>query len=99
MDKNQPTVTSKSEKGERLPLGLSRTRDLEALGFSRTAIRRMVERGLLECVGRGVYASAYMEANAHRSFAEVALHAPNTAVCLLSALEYRDLTTQYPFQV
>lgn len=59
MNKNQPIVAFKSGRKERLPPGLSRTQDLEALGYSRTAIRRMVERGLLERVSRGVIVLAF----------------------------------------
>ena len=46
-----------------------------------------------------MYATPSAAAGAHRSLAEVALRAPNTAVCLLSALAYHDLTTQLPFEV
>ena len=59
----------------------------------------MVRRGQLERLARGVYATPSTVASAHRSLAEVALRTPNAAVCLLSALEYHDLTTQLPFEV
>jgi predicted transcriptional regulator of viral defense system len=78
---------------------MSRTKDLEAKGYSRTAIARMVERGQLERVTRGVYTSPSANLSAHQRLAEVALRVPNAAVCLLSALEYHDLTTQLPSEV
>ena len=59
----------------------------------------MVRRGQLERVSRGVYAVPDVPGGAHRSLAEVALRVPNAAICLLSALEYHDLTTQLPFEV
>jgi predicted transcriptional regulator of viral defense system len=74
------------------------TQDLEALGFSRTALTRLVQQGKLERVARGVYAPPGTTTNAHHSLAEIALRVPHAAVCLLSALEYHDLTTQHPFE-
>jgi predicted transcriptional regulator of viral defense system len=99
MNKNQRIATLDQETTPLLPSGVNRARDLEALGYSRTAISRMVRRGQLERLARGVYAAPDAVTSAHRSLAEVALRAPNAAVCLLSALEYHDLTTQHPFEV
>jgi predicted transcriptional regulator of viral defense system len=99
MSKSQRIATVEQARNDRPPSGVTRTRDLEALGYSRTAISRMVQRGQLERLARGVYATPSTATDAHRSLAEVALRAPNAAVCLLSALEYHDLTTQLPFEV
>jgi predicted transcriptional regulator of viral defense system len=76
-----------------------RAKDLEGLGYSRTAIVRMVERGQLEWRSRGIYAVVGNPSSAHHALAEVVLRVPSAAICLLSALEYHNLTTQLPFEV
>ena len=96
MDKKRHLATPEAAAP---PVGLLRTRDLEALGYSRTSIGRLVARGQLERLGRGVYAATDAETGAHSSLAAVALRAPGAGICLLSALEYHDLTTQHPFEV
>jgi len=81
------------------PQGLARTRDLEAKGSSRLAIRRMVRAGQLRQVARGLYASANFEATEHHGLAAAAALVPGGVVCLLSALQYHRLGTQAPFEV
>jgi predicted transcriptional regulator of viral defense system len=74
------------------------TQNLEQQGYSRTAIGRMVKRGQLERVARGVYINPNQSTSAHQHLAEIALRIPKAAVCLISALEYHQLTTQMPFE-
>jgi len=75
-----------------------RSRDLEAKGTSRPAIRRLVEAGKLERLGRGLYAAAGFQATEHHGLAAAALRVPNGVVCLLSALQFHRLGTQAPFE-
>ena len=96
MNKTQRIATSKETRRGGLPRVISRTRELEAQGYSRTAIARMVERGELERVTRGVYTKPSANLSAHQRLAEIALRAPHAGICLLSALEYHNLTTQLP---
>jgi predicted transcriptional regulator of viral defense system len=86
-------------RGASVTGGPFRTRDLEALGYSRTAIGRLVKRGQLIRLGRGVYVATAAETGAHLGLAAVALRAPGAGICLLSALEYHDLTTQHPSDI
>jgi len=58
-----------------------------------------VQQGKLERVGRGLYALPEADPSAQRSLAEVAKRVPQGVVCLLSALQFHELTTQAPFQV
>jgi predicted transcriptional regulator of viral defense system len=83
----------------RAPGGLVRTRDLEAQGTSRPAIRRMVSSGQLEQIARGLYAPAGFEATEHHGLAAAAALVPEGVVCLLSALQFHHLGTQAPFEV
>jgi predicted transcriptional regulator of viral defense system len=79
--------------------GLLRSRDFTEVGIAREYVRRLYERGLLERVGRGLYAPAGTEPDERRPLAEVAKRVPHAVVCLLSALRFHDLTTQAPFEV
>lgn len=82
-----------------LPGGLIRSRDLEASGTSRPAIRRLLGAGQLRQVARGLYAPAAFEATEHHSLAAAAALIPDGVVCLLSALQFHGVGTQAPFDV
>jgi predicted transcriptional regulator of viral defense system len=73
--------------------GVVRPRDLASHGLSRTALQRLVEDGQIERVARGVYRLAG-EALPHASLAEVSRRVPRGVICLISALEFHELTTQ-----
>jgi predicted transcriptional regulator of viral defense system len=79
--------------------GIARSRDLERAGLSRTQIRRLRERGLLERVSRGLYQSPDAPLTERHDLAEIARLVPGGIVCLLSALRFHGLTTQNPFEV
>lgn len=79
--------------------GLIRPRDLTPLGFPRVILTRLVRRGLLTRVGRGLYAVPDRAVSEHGTLAEVASKHPQAIVCLLSALRFHDLTSQSPFEV
>lgn len=79
--------------------GLIRPRDLEPLGLPRVTLTRLVRRGALTRVARGLYALPDRSISEHTALAEVACKHPQTIVCLLSALRFHELTTQSPFEV
>jgi len=78
-------------------LGLIRSRDAVAAGVSRTELSRMVERGELVRVARGVYQRP--EARPLDPIAVLFATHPHLVVCLLSALVIHGLSTQVPRQV
>ena len=59
----------------------------------------MVNEGALIKVSRGIYSLADHNFSGTQSLLEVAVKAPKAVVCLLSALQFHDLTTQNPFEV
>lgn len=69
------------------------------LDLPRTYLARLVEEGLLERVGYGLYSLADGDFNQAQSWIEVAVKAPKGVLCLLSALAFHELTTQNPFEV
>lgn len=79
--------------------GPFRARDAQALGIPRSYLTRLTERGVLERISRGVYQLADAEVTELHSLAQVALHAPEAVICLLSALQLHELTTQAPSAV
>ncbi len=79
-------------------LGVLRPRDLVGHGLARTQLRRLVDQGLMQQVGRGVYVLADRQPSAQHALAAVARRVPHAVVCLLSALRVHELTTQAPFE-
>jgi predicted transcriptional regulator of viral defense system len=79
--------------------GIVGTGDLERLAIPRTYLSRLVRRGDLQQLGRGLYAVSDYGTTALVSLAEVATSVPSGVVCLLSALACHNLGTQLPHQV
>ena len=71
--------------------------DLKEIGASRTTLHYMEKRGILRRVVRGIYTLAdYYPAL--EAFAETMKSAPQSVLCLLSALQFHEITTQMPFE-
>src|SRR5437660_9862314 len=85
---------------QRLQLsGMLRTRDFEALGFSRQQVKRLAGRGEIERLGRGLYRLPGAELTRHHSLAEVCKRVPQAVIGLSSALQFHNLTTQSPVEI
>jgi predicted transcriptional regulator of viral defense system len=76
-----------------------RTREVEDECISRQALSRLVDRGDLVRIGRGLYRRPDHEVTAHHSLAIAAKRVPKGTVCLLSALQFHDLATRNPLDV
>ncbi len=79
--------------------GVLRPRDLDADGIPREYLRRLLDEGLLERTGRGLYVVAGSKPTPNHTLAEVCKRISHGVVCLLSALRFHELTTQAPFEV
>jgi len=79
--------------------GIVRSRDLAPMGIPQDYLWRLHKRGLLERIGRGLYALPGAEATEHHSLAEACKRVPRGVICLLSALRFHEMTTQNPFEV
>src|SRR6266550_6785178 len=79
--------------------GLVRSSELERKGISRSELKRLNERGVIERVARGVYALPGAVLTEHHSLAEASRLVPGGVICLLTALRFHGLTTQNPFEV
>jgi predicted transcriptional regulator of viral defense system len=69
------------------------------LHFSRMYIWRLLQEGLLERVGYGLYSLKGTDFTETQSILEVATKVPTGVLCLISALRFHDLTTQNPFAI
>jgi predicted transcriptional regulator of viral defense system len=79
--------------------GIVRARELNALGLSGASLARLVDRGVIQRVGRGLYALPDRDSPANYALATAAKRVPRGVVCLLSALQFHGLTTQLPREV
>lgn len=79
--------------------GVARSRDLERAGVSRAMLTKLVERGVVSRVSRGLYSLPEGRRSASHQFAAVARQVPRGVICLLSALRFHRLTTQNPYEV
>jgi predicted transcriptional regulator of viral defense system len=79
--------------------GTLRTRDLIERGVHTDALYALRESGRVVTIARGLYRLADAEEAEHPDLEEVAVRAPDAAVCLISALSFHEITTQVPSSV
>jgi len=79
--------------------GVLRARDLAARGYPRSTLSRLMKKGFLQRLSRGLYSVVQAEITEHQTLIEVAKTYPDAVVCLLSALLFHNLTTQLPRRV
>lgn len=79
--------------------GLLRTSDLDAIDAPRVVLTRLTAAGLLDRVGRGLYRLPSQPGSEHEGLAAIATKVPQAVFCLLTALQFHELTTQLPRQV
>ena len=79
--------------------GLLRASDLDAIEAPRVVLTRLIEGGLLERVSRGLYRLPSHPGSEHEGLATIAAKVPQAVFCLLTALQFHELTTQLPRQV
>ena len=98
-----PQKRAKSRKDRVLDLvrqaGVLRPRDLDAEGIPRVYLRRLLAEGLLDRPGWGIYIAADLKPTPNHTLAEACKRVPHGVVCLLSALQFHELTTHAPFEV
>lgn len=79
--------------------GIIRPRDVEKTGIPREYLMRLYRKGDLIRIGRGLYALPDTLTSESITLAEITKRAPNAVICLLSALQFHNLTTQAPHRV
>jgi predicted transcriptional regulator of viral defense system len=103
MEQTAGTMHNNSQSQRALDLarqkGMLRPCDLQALGVSRVVLTRLTNSGLLEKIGRGLYRLPDAEVSENESLTTIARKVPQAVFCLLSALQFHELTTQLPRQI
>ncbi|MBN2286951.1 MAG: type IV toxin-antitoxin system AbiEi family antitoxin domain-containing protein [Tissierellales bacterium] len=81
--------------------GYARMKDLKAASFHTREVSRLLQKEIIEKVKPGLYrlADLPVEDNIPISFIDVCHAIPKGIVCLLSALEFHDLTTFNPSEI
>ena len=78
--------------------GFVSSSELRKSGFSPSLLCYMKSMGMLRRISRGVY-TLPEHISSRETFVEIALMIPHGVLCLLSALQYHELTTQMPYEV
>lgn len=76
-----------------------RQRDLLSAGVAPEAIARMVREQKIVRAARGLYALPGVEVSSAHTLAEAVLMVPRGVVCLISALQFHEMTLQTPSSV
>jgi predicted transcriptional regulator of viral defense system len=79
--------------------GMVRPKDLEKIGVARQVLKRLVQEGKLVFRSRGVYTTPEHEPTRYTDLAEICARVPKATVCLISALDFHELTTQIAHSV
>src|SRR6478609_732989 len=76
--------------------GVLRLREFAEAGVAKAAVLRLSDAGKLERIGRGLYALPGREVGESEALVQVAKRVPGGVVCLLTALQFHNLTDQNP---
>jgi predicted transcriptional regulator of viral defense system len=93
MDDKHKIIKYAAQKGAICPRGI------EKMGISRQVLYKLYKEGNLIRLTRGTYAIQDIEPTEYHSYVSVAVAFPGCVICLLSALQFHELTTQLPHKV
>jgi predicted transcriptional regulator of viral defense system len=79
--------------------GPFRASDATDRGIPRSYLQRALEAGSIERVGYGLYRASNADVTEGATVAEVVTRAQNVVVCLLTALQFHELTSEVPHAV
>lgn len=79
--------------------GITRQRNLLQEGVHPQKVKRLVDKGILLSISRGVYMTNETKITEHHDVAIASARVPNGVICLISALYFHGMTTQIPRKV
>lgn len=79
--------------------GIMRLSDLMVQGIYPPTLARLVEQGIVARPSRGLYELANAEVELTHTLAEMAKRVPKGVICLISALQFHQITLQMPSSV
>lgn len=94
-----PAKTKAARLSKSAVASILTARDFQAQGIPREYLSLRYRSGQLERIARGIYRQPEAEVTEHHDLAVAALRVPRGVVCLLSALQFHELTTQLPGEI
>jgi predicted transcriptional regulator of viral defense system len=79
--------------------GRIRMAEAIAKGINRRTLYSLRDKGIIEQISRGVYRLSELPSLSRPDIVAVALRAPHSVICLVSALSFHEITTQIPSAV
>lgn len=79
--------------------GYTRMKDLKKAGIHTRIIAQALEQGIIKKIKPGLYKLSDFPWDEHTGFVDVCMANLSAVICLLSALEYYDLTTFVPAEI
>ncbi len=79
--------------------GIIRTAEALKAGIHPRTLYALRDQGELEQFSRGVYRLTELPPTAEPDLLTIAVRAPHSVICLVSALSFHDITTQIPHEV
>ncbi len=79
--------------------GVIRPRDLVEYNIPREYLSRLQDQGIITRSGRGLYEMNDIEISENHTLAQVQKRVPHGVICLLSALQFHEMTTQMPHAI
>ena len=73
--------------------------DIEKFNIPRMSLSRLIDKGIFEKIGRGLYRLTDADYSEYETLKMVSIKVPQSVFCLLTALEIHQLTTQLPREV
>jgi predicted transcriptional regulator of viral defense system len=89
----------KAEKLFRKHNGIMRTSQAVKMGINQHTLILMYEEGILVREARGLYRLADLPPLSNPDLVHVSTRVPESVICLISALNFHNLTTQIPYRV
>lgn len=103
MNRNIPAGHPPSQRDLAIGLlerrGIMRLSDLKSEGVHPPTLSRLVDEGVLSRPSRGIYELADADMHLAHSLAEVTTRVPKAVICLISALQFHEITLQVPRSV
>ncbi len=103
MVRHNLTTNDSLKRGQILKLarekGVLRPRDLKDVGIAGEYLNKLHAEGVLDRPGRGLYRLASAKPSRYSQLAEIAKRVPRSVFCLLSALDFHELTTEIPHEL
>jgi predicted transcriptional regulator of viral defense system len=93
-----PALQSQKDRARHLleSHGIMRLSELKARGIHPPTLSRLVEEGTVVRTSRGLYELADADLDIAHSLAEMAKRVPKGVICLISALQFHEITLQNP---